>query len=339
MKYLVKLLSKVNDKYCEEIERSGGVIEYKSVLLPLIILTHNNIGQLNNLNFIESIEPDIIGELESNYPIETRPTLNFEKIAPYFSYKNIKVAVIDSGIDNMKMLNVIDFINFTSEQSNQIKHGTGVAMIINQVVPQIKILNAKITDSMEVKMSDAIRAMEWAYLKGANVINLSMGFIVPRCKGTCNICQLTSALKQKNVLVVAAAGNDGPSLGSIRCPGNSPDALTVGAVGLNANVIPDFSSRGRINQNKPDLVTSGYIYNKVSKELPEGGTSFAAPVISGISSGLFGIYNNNGEIKNIVKSCTEKMGSCYKQHDEGNGKFSIDKLVEVLKYEKASGKD
>ena len=77
-----------------------------------------------------------------------------------------------------------------------------------------------------------------------------MGFDTNRCKGTCNICLLIEELKDKNVLTITAAGNEGPYLGSVKCPGNSSAALTVGAINLNSK-IADFSSRGRYGQNKP----------------------------------------------------------------------------------------
>lgn len=330
LKYLVTLADKTNEEHLNRIADTGGSIEYISELLPLVIVQHNDINKIGKFDFVYSIKPDRKGNLEKVIDLEIRPQFDIKNIRPHFEYKNIRVAVIDSGINN-STINIIDSINLTNFKENNENHGTLVANIINLFTPRVKMFDCKITNSLQVEESKAIIAAEWAYNKGANIINMSMGFDTNRCKGTCNICMLIEELYKKNVLTITAAGNEGPYLGSVKCPGNSSSALTVGAINLNGR-IADFSSRGRYGQNKPDVVAPGYIYMKGSKEPPIGGTSFSTPIVTGLAAGIFTKFNACDKVKEVILNSTEKLG--YKQHEEGNGLISADRLLEVLRIEK-----
>ncbi|AYF31335.1 peptidase S8 [Micromonospora tulbaghiae] len=97
----------------------------------------------------------------------------------------------------------------------------------------------------------------------------------------------TAALTAAGILVVAAAGNTGPSCGSIAdAPAPYPDVLTVGAVDRQRRVT-EFSSRGPApdGRAKPDLVAPGAA---VLSAMPGGGyatldgTSMATPQVAGV---------------------------------------------------------
>lgn len=96
-----------------------------------------------------------------------------------------------------------------------------------------------------------------------------------------------AALTAAGIFFVAAAGNTGPSCGSVDDPpAPYPDVLTVGAVDRGRQVT-DFSSRGPTPGGlvKPDLVAPGAA---VLSAMPGGGyaeldgTSMAAPHLAGV---------------------------------------------------------
>jgi len=340
MKYLVTILEETKEEQLKEIERMGMEIEYKSILLPLLVVDKGDIIKLNQLNFVKKIEPNYTGYLAGVDSVTITPPLNFNLIKPFFNYSDVKVAIIDSGIDEDKIFNIENKMDFTNTTVNAVKHGTKVANIVNQIVPKVSLLSAKVTNQVKVDTDNVIKALEWAYINGAKIVNLSIGVIVTnlqgkivRCKGECAICKLVEALNNVGVLVVTAAGNDGPKSGTINCPGNSAYSIAVGFINYNKH-LDDISSRGREGQNKPDLVTSGYIYVKQGKNKDlEQGSSFAAPIVTGIAAGIYYKYSNINTLKNFIISCTEKLG--YSYNEEGNGMLNLEKMKEVFSFEEA----
>lgn len=167
----------------------------------------------------------------------------------------VTVAVIDSGSGPNPDLTqnlivgrsiVRGRIGDSSSDVDLVGHGTHVAGIIagqsnNQIgisgiAPDAKILPIRILDSRgDGSENDLAQAIRYAVEQGARVINLSLG-------GRTQTSALQLALEfaaNNNVLVVAAAGNGGPTA-STTFPAGNDLTLAVTAVDLTLNA-PSFN--------------------------------------------------------------------------------------------------
>jgi serine protease AprX len=253
--------------------------------------------------------------------------------------RGIGVAVIDSGVvaahrslrDRVAVS--LDFTDQRGPGHDQYGHGTHVAGIIagaaetgyTGMAPGAHIVNLKVlgADGTGLK-SDVIEAIDWAIEHRAayniRVINLSLGGPVLEPWQDDPLCQAVERATRAGIVVVASAGNMGktadgtPVIGGIGSPGNSPSALTVGALNTKGtpersdDVMATYSSRGPTRFDrllKPELAAPG---NRVAAAAGQGtalvqshpervvagaganaymelsGTSMAAAVVSGAAA-------------------------------------------------------
>ena len=125
-------------------------------------------------------------------------------------------------------------------------------------------------------VSAVIEAIDWAIDNqkqyNIGVINLSLGAPVLQPFRDDPLCEAVERATRAGILVVAAAGNHGqtedgiPQFGLITSPGNSPFALTVGAIDTHEtaqrsnDTLAPFSSKGPTRFDmvlKPDVVAPG----------------------------------------------------------------------------------
>ncbi len=179
-----------------------------------------------------------------------------------------------------------------------VSHGTSVAGLVGatgnnslgvaSINWKTKILPLQaLSDDGDGYTSTVAEAMHYAVDRGVDVISLSLGADIPDEL----ILEEINYASAHNVLVVAAAGNDGCNC--LLYPANYEDVLSVGATDQN-NLVASFSSYG------PDLdvvapgsgsiispiFTSTNAQNVYSSSLY--GTSFSAPIVSGLAALLKG---------------------------------------------------
>lgn len=187
----------------------------------------------------------------------------------------MKIAILDSGIFPHIDLRekIIYGKNFTSEGNSQNVednngHGTHVAGIIHSIAPEAQLLIIKVLDRYGYGTIDEItQGIYYALDKGANIINISIGYKDPDC-------DLEIAIKEaesKNVPVICAAGNNNV----IDYPAKY--GISVGSLDHNGN-ISKFCSKDCVIYAPGENVTSTYLNDSYETMT---GTSMATAKVTG----------------------------------------------------------
>ena len=230
--------------------------------------------------------------------------LDFSSVWGLSEGQGITVAVVDSGVDfNAQLRGRVTAFDLTStgqgnpEWADCVGHGTAVAGIIaasNQqaegfpfagVAPAARILSVKVNSQESGSSALLAQGIVDAVIKGADVINVSI------CTGDSS--QLRSAVEyaqHHNVVVVAAAGNDGSVDGDPFCgtahgpyyPANYPGVLSVGSVGQTGALSSFSDTRTHVEVTAPGENITSAFPGGYQNDL--NGTSFAAPFVSGVAA-------------------------------------------------------
>lgn len=200
--------------------------------------------------------------------------------------RGVSIAILDTGIAphpdiKDKIIAFKDFVNDKEGPYDDNGHGTHVAGDAagtgatsdgkyKGTAPDAHIVGVKVLNSDGgAKVSNIVEGIDWVIQNrdkyNIRVINMSIGVPSPGYQFD-PIDKAVERATTAGIVVVAAAGNEGPKMGTIGgAPGNSPFALTVGAVDDKNTVdksddeIAAFSSRGPTIDgiSKPDLVAPG----------------------------------------------------------------------------------
>ena len=246
---------------------------------------------------------------------------------------DIVVGVIDSGIDythpdlagKIDTSKSYDFEKNTSAMPNLSTlhwHGTFVAGIIGASVnngygmagacPNVKMASLRVLDEKcEGFGYNTAYAIDYARAKGIQIINISKGsYIYSEIK--------EQAIFNYNGLIICSAGNEDNDNDSekkhyLSCYSNLDNVISVGA------------SNQSDNRAKEDTFASNYGKNSVSLFAPgvgilsayldknygiDGGTSFAAPYVTGVATLLKAKYPSitPAEIKTAIIKGVDKVG-------------------------------
>ena len=216
------------------------------------------------------------------------------------------MAIIDSGVQLNhpdlagRLVPGWDFVNRDADPSDDFGHGTMVAGIAaastnnNRGVAgatwQGKVMPIKVLDSRgQADDEDIAAGIRWAVDHGASVINLSLG---GPGEGTGILQQAVDYATRNNVVVVAAAGNDGDkgvlAATAPHFPAACNGVIAVGATDAAGNHA-SFSSYGAwIDVVAPGAVSEfparGISTTMRGSSYGSGsGTSFSAPLVAGVA--------------------------------------------------------
>ena len=207
----------------------------------------------------------------------------------------VRVAVIDSGVTTShpdlsgKVVARYNAVTGTSSVTDAVGHGTMVASMIAANTDNsagiagagwnTDLLAIKVADSHnKINDADVAEGVDWAVHHGADVINLSLG---GAAAGTALKTAIAHAV-QSNVVVVAAAGNDGTTAKFY--PAALPGVVAVGATSPGGTTRAAFSQHGSwVDVAAPGVGIVG-ANRSGSGYLSGDGTSFAAPLVSGVAA-------------------------------------------------------
>ena len=144
-------------------------------------------------------------------------------------------------------------------------------------------------------------AIDYAVDNGANIIQLSLSV---------NSSSAINAAIQRainnNVIVICATGNNGSS--SINYPSSNSNVIAVGATKSNDTRMSSSNYGTGLDVVAPgDDILSTWLNDTYDTD---DGTSFAAPMVSGIAALILSIYPDNSVsgVRNIIESTTDKVG-------------------------------
>jgi len=360
-----------------------GHIKYKLPMIDAYVIEVNQdqLEQIKSLEEILSVEMDAHITAQMNRVgdvIESHWAHDHEIIG-----KGVGVAVVDTGIclhkdfieGGNRVVAFEDFINKRPEPYDDNGHGTHVAGIIGGcgysskgkfigIAPGCNFIIVKVLDHKgDGNISNVLAGLQWIIDNrkkyNIRIVNISVGTSAQdNVDESSLLVQGVNAVWDNDIVVVVAAGNNGPGPMSISTPGISRKVITVGssddnvAVEVFGNRTKDYSGRGPTPSciKKPDIVAPGSniiscninrpfqrvqnnSLNIGATEAPmmytiKSGTSMATPVVSGAIALLLSMHPEltNREVKLRLRESALDLG--FPREKQGWGLLNIRRLLE-----------
>ena len=291
---------------------------------------------------------------------------NTPKALPYTG-ENVGIAVLDTGIfphmdfslPQNRITAFYDFISGRKKPYDDNGHGTHICGICSGngiaaqgkycgIAPKSHLIVGKILDSEgNGSISSILEAIRWVIetkdIYRTRILNISIG-----TDGSEPISEDSVLVRGVNeawdagLIVVAAAGNNGPAPMSVTAPGISRKIITVGAaddykhIYIRGRKISNYSGRGPTKEciQKPDVVAPGSNIISCDSRLIKGtgytsrsGTSMATPIVSGAIALLLEKYPSmtNKDVKLRLRGSCDDLGLPKSQ--QGWGLLNLDRLL------------
>ncbi|RLI59158.1 MAG: hypothetical protein DRO93_08760 [Candidatus Thorarchaeota archaeon] len=325
------------------------------------------IDKLKNLSFVKNVFPNYHFKVALD---ESVPLINADKVWNLHdkSGRNIrgygiKIAILDTGVDYThpdiadSYAGGYDFVNNDDDPMDDNGHGTHCAGILVGngvsssykyvgVAPDADLYVYKILDNKgDAGFAEFVKGLEAAVDPNddgdpsdhVDVLSLSFGTENPGSPDD-PISLKVDEVVDMGVVVAVAAGNLGPTNGSVSSPGCSLKAITVGSVNKNSEIAYS-SSRGPVEYNnesfvKPDVVAPGVSITSTSiggGYISKSGTSMATPHVAGAAALLLQAHPDwsPAKVKEELEKTAVDLGESGKDNVYGSGLINVLKAINL----------
>lgn len=282
--------------------------------------------------------------------------------------EEVAVAILDTGIGihpdfDSRVVAFTDFVSGRQGIYDDSGHGTHVAGCVGGdgyasrglyrgMAPTCRLCIGKVLDhNGEGSIDSMQRGLVWVIQNRIRyqirVLNVSLGVGTSGEKERMGeLIDLLDEIWEQGIVVVCAAGNNGPREGTISPLGSSRRVITVGCheggyFGKRKDLCENYSGRGSQNMlyRKPDVVAPGTDIISCNVQcrgnnrngyrnayVKKSGTSMATPVVSGASA-LFlqkYPYMNNEQVKRKMIYGARDMGDSWSK--QGWGMLNLEEM-------------
>lgn len=231
-----------------------------------------------------------------------------------YTGRNVRIALLDTGVYaghpdlKNRVICFKDFVNHKTFPYDDNGHGTHIAGImcangrvserrISGMAPGAELIVLKVLDEKgNGRTDDVLRAIEWISnnhkIYNIRLLNFSVGFLSRANRREQEaLLGAIDGLWDEDVMVITAAGNNGPRAHTVTVPGISRRVVTVGACddvsGMAIDLQRGYSGKGPTGCCivKPEILAPGTKILSLSGDsngyTRKSGTSMAAPVVCG----------------------------------------------------------
>lgn len=273
----------------------------------------------------------------------------------------VGVAVLDTGIYphidfGQRIAAFYDVVRKRWDPYDDNGHGTHISAIIGGsgeasegvyrgIAPGCHLINVKVLDAKGGGYaSDVLTGLKWIREQkdrlGIRVVNISVGSYSRRNMGEKSaLVRGVDAAWDDGLVVVVAAGNNGPGRMTVTTPGISRKVITVGSsdddreVNVMGTRMVDYSGRGPTGSCvcKPEILAPGAAItscsNRDGQYSVKSGTSMATPIVAGAIALLLEKYPgmSNRDVKLRLRERAMDMG--LPRNRQGWGLLDVERLL------------